>query len=166
MAPPSSIPLGGIRPRPLSPATRPFTPGTPATDCKTNGARARSEARLPARRPERPRGPGHHGPHRTVPGLDGAIARRLRRGVAGDLIRRFSDVVGTAPSGYLPQWRTDLTSQWPRGTGGSAETVARMVGHTSVAAFTRAFTRAHSRSPGSFRRAFAEVANRSAKDRS
>ncbi|MFB7077767.1 helix-turn-helix domain-containing protein [Streptomyces sp. NPDC056308] len=71
-----------------------------------------------------------------------------------------------APSGCLHQWRTDLTSQRRRGTGGSAETVAGAVGYTSVPAFTRAFTRAHSRSPGSFRRAFVEVANRSACARS
>ncbi|MER8089905.1 AraC family transcriptional regulator [Streptomyces sp. NPDC094048] len=97
--------------------------------------------------------------------MDRAIARRLRRGVAGDLIRRFSDVAGTAPSGYLHQWRMDLTSQRLRRTDGAAETVARAACYISVLAFTRAFTRAHSRSPGSFRRAFVEVANRSAKDR-
>ncbi|MFJ5724444.1 helix-turn-helix domain-containing protein [Streptomyces sp. NPDC093149] len=78
------------------------------------------------------------------------------------LVLRSSDVVGVAPSGYLHQWRMNLTSQRPRGTGDPAENVARAVGYTSVAAFTRAFTRARSRSPGSFRQAFAEVANRSA----
>ncbi|WP_457512006.1 cupin domain-containing protein [Streptomyces sp. TE33382] len=72
------------------------------------------------------------------------------------LIRHFADVVGTTPSAYLHQWRMDLASQQLRGTGDSVETIAHAVGYTSVPAFTRAFARTHSRSPGSFRRTFAD----------
>ncbi|WP_227998955.1 AraC family transcriptional regulator [Nocardia australiensis] len=72
------------------------------------------------------------------------------------LIRRFGEVVGTTPSAYLGQWRMDLASRRLRDTDDPVEAVAHDVGYTSVPAFTRAFTRAHSRSPARYRRSTAE----------
>lgn len=67
------------------------------------------------------------------------------------LSRRFLAVAGESPASYLTRWRMDLAALRLRDTSDSLETIARSVGYTSVYAFSRAFSRARSQSPGRYR---------------
>jgi AraC-like DNA-binding protein len=74
------------------------------------------------------------------------------------LSRRFAAVAGQSPGGYLTRWRMDLAALRLRDTSDTLETIARSVGYTSVHAFSRAFSRARSQSPGRYRSASRAVA--------
>jgi AraC-like DNA-binding protein len=67
------------------------------------------------------------------------------------LTRRFAAVTGESPGAYLTRWRMDLAARRLRDTSDTLEEVARSVGYTSVYAFSRAFSRARSQSPGRYR---------------
>jgi AraC-like DNA-binding protein len=67
------------------------------------------------------------------------------------LSRRFLAVAGESPGGYLTRWRMDLAALRLRDTNDTLETIAHSVGYTSVYAFSRAFSRARSQSPGRYR---------------
>ena len=67
------------------------------------------------------------------------------------LSRRFPAVVGQTPAAYLTRWRMDLAALRLRDTDDDLETIACSVGYTSVYAFSRAFSRAHTEPPGRYR---------------
>ena len=67
------------------------------------------------------------------------------------LARRFREVAGETPGGYLTRWRMDLAAVRLRDTDETLEAIARSVGYTSVYAFSRAFRRARLEAPGRFR---------------
>jgi AraC-like DNA-binding protein len=67
------------------------------------------------------------------------------------LSRRFVSVTGEPPGAYLTRWRMDLAARRLRDTGDSLEVIAQSVGYTSVYAFSRAFNRVRSHSPGQYR---------------
>ena len=69
------------------------------------------------------------------------------------LARRFPAATGATPAAYLALWRMDLAAVRLRDTHESIETIAEGVGYGSVPAFSRAFTRAHGRTPGRYRSA-------------
>lgn len=84
------------------------------------------------------------------PWTTAALAREA--GVSrATLTRRFAAVTGESPGAYLTRWRMDLAARRLRDTSDSLEAVARSVGYTSVYAFSRAFSRARSQSPGRYR---------------
>jgi AraC-like DNA-binding protein len=65
---------------------------------------------------------------------------------------RFGARVGMAPMRYLASWRMQVAAQRLRDTQRSVAQVAEEVGYESEAAFTRAFKREFSVSPGRWRR--------------
>ena len=67
------------------------------------------------------------------------------------LTRRFPAATGHTPAAYLATWRMDLAAVQLRDTHDSLEAIAATVGYGSVPAFSRAFTRAHGRTPGRYR---------------
>lgn len=67
------------------------------------------------------------------------------------LVRRFPAAIGATPAAYLANWRMDLAAVQLRDTHDSLEAIADDVGYGSVPAFSRAFTRAHGRTPGRYR---------------
>ena len=67
------------------------------------------------------------------------------------LARRFPAATGLSPAAYLATWRMDLASVQLRDSHDSLEAIAATVGYGSVPAFSRAFTRAHGRTPGRYR---------------
>ncbi|CCH30438.1 AraC family transcriptional regulator [Actinosynnema sp. NPDC047251] len=67
------------------------------------------------------------------------------------LARRFPAATGATPAAYLANWRMDLAAVRLRDTHDSLEAIASAVGYGSVPAFSRAFTRAHGRTPGRYR---------------
>jgi AraC-like DNA-binding protein len=75
------------------------------------------------------------------------------------LIRRFAAALGEPVGAYLSRWRMDLASLRLRDTGDSLETVARLSGYQSAAAFSRAFKQSRGVSPGQFRRNSQAVEN-------
>jgi AraC-like DNA-binding protein len=68
------------------------------------------------------------------------------------LARRFSDLVGETPLGYLTRWRMDLAAQRLRDTDDTIAAVATIAGYRSEYAFSRAFTRHRGIAPGRYRR--------------
>jgi AraC-like DNA-binding protein len=68
------------------------------------------------------------------------------------LARRFSDLVGETPLGYLTRWRMDLAAQRLRDTDDTIAAVAAAVGYRSEYAFSRAFARHRGIAPGRYRR--------------
>jgi AraC-like DNA-binding protein len=68
------------------------------------------------------------------------------------LIRRFSELVGEPPLGYLTRWRMHLAAQRLKHTSDSVGTIARDVGYSSEYAFNRAFSRHRGQPPGRYRR--------------
>src|SRR5262249_50281053 len=68
------------------------------------------------------------------------------------LARRFSDLVGETPLGYLTRWRMDLAAQRLRDTDDSIAAAAALAGYRSEYAFSRAFTRNRGIAPGRYRR--------------
>ncbi len=67
------------------------------------------------------------------------------------LSRRFPAATGTTPVAYLATWRMDLAAVRLRDSLESLETIAADVGYGSVPAFSRAFARAHGKTPGRYR---------------
>ena len=67
------------------------------------------------------------------------------------LTRRFAAATGESPGAYLNRWRMDVAARRLRDTDDSLETIAQSVGYTSVYAFSRAFSRSRSQSPGRYR---------------
>jgi AraC-like DNA-binding protein len=65
---------------------------------------------------------------------------------------RFTRIAGRPPMAYLTELRMELARDLLLGTSETAKQVARRTGYTSDAAFSRAFTRHHGRSPGQWRR--------------
>jgi AraC-like DNA-binding protein len=68
------------------------------------------------------------------------------------LARRFSDLVGETPLGYLTRWRMDLAAQRLRDTDDAIAAVAAIAGYRSEYAFSRAFARHRRIAPGRYRR--------------
>ena len=68
------------------------------------------------------------------------------------LARRFSDLVGETPLGYLTRWRMDLAAQRLRDSDETIAAVAAAVGYRSEYAFSRAFARHRGIAPGRYRR--------------
>ncbi|WP_329360920.1 AraC family transcriptional regulator [Streptomyces sp. NBC_01483] len=67
------------------------------------------------------------------------------------LSRRFPAATGQTPASYLATWRMDLAAVQLRDSHEPLEAIAATVGYGSVPAFSRAFTRAHGRTPGRYR---------------
>jgi AraC-like DNA-binding protein len=67
--------------------------------------------------------------------------------------RRFTDLVGQAPLGYLTWWRMNLAAQLLRDEHRGLTEIARSVGYTSPYAFSNAFKRHHGVAPTTFRHA-------------
>jgi AraC-like DNA-binding protein len=65
---------------------------------------------------------------------------------------RFTRILGQPPMTYLTELRMELARDLLLGSGETAKQVARRTGYMSDAAFNRAFTRHHGRSPGQWRR--------------
>jgi AraC-like DNA-binding protein len=79
-----------------------------------------------------------------------ALAREAATSRA-TLARRFPDLVGYTPAGYLTRWRMDLAAQRLRTTTDPIGPIARAVGYTSEYAFNRAFARTTGQTPGRYR---------------
>lgn len=79
-----------------------------------------------------------------------ALAREAATSRA-TLARRFPDLVGDTPAGYLTRWRMDLAAQRLRTTTDPIGPIARAVGYTSEYAFNRAFARTTGQTPGRYR---------------
>lgn len=69
------------------------------------------------------------------------------------LARRFVELVGQTPLGYLGRWRMDVAAQMLRETEEPVAAVGRRVGYHSEFAFSRAFARARGEPPARYRRA-------------
>ncbi|MFF3565413.1 AraC family transcriptional regulator [Streptomyces sp. NPDC002574] len=84
------------------------------------------------------------------PWTTAALAREV--GVSrATLDRRFAAATGESPGAYLTRWRMDLAARRLRDTDDSLDAIAASVGYSSGYAFSRAFRRACSQSPGRFR---------------
>jgi AraC-like DNA-binding protein len=68
------------------------------------------------------------------------------------LSRRFTELVGEPPLGYLTRWRMDLAAKRLRDTDDTLAAIAGDVGYTSEYAFARAFARERGEPPGRYRR--------------
>jgi AraC-like DNA-binding protein/quercetin dioxygenase-like cupin family protein len=68
---------------------------------------------------------------------------------------RFTSILGQPPMAYLTDLRMELARDLLQRSDGSAKQIAARVGYESDAAFSRAFTRRHGRSPGQWRKAHA-----------
>ncbi|MEU9304426.1 AraC family transcriptional regulator [Streptomyces sp. NPDC048269] len=76
----------------------------------------------------------------------------MRVGVSrASLARRFTEVVGEPPVGYLTGWRLALAADLLREPDATVETVARRVGYSSAFALSTAFKRVRGVSPRQFR---------------
>jgi AraC-like DNA-binding protein len=64
---------------------------------------------------------------------------------------RFTRILGQPPMAYLTELRMELARDLLLGSTETAKQVARRTGYKSDAAFNRAFTRHHGRSPGQWR---------------
>jgi AraC-like DNA-binding protein len=83
--------------------------------------------------------PGH-------PWTVAALAGRI--GVSrATLARRFTDLVGMPPMGYLTEWRIDLAADLLKNSDTTIDSIARQVGYGSAFAFSAAFKRARGVSP-------------------
>jgi AraC-like DNA-binding protein len=69
------------------------------------------------------------------------------------LARRFVELVGETPLGYLGRWRMDVAAEMLRDTEEPVAEVGRRVGYHSEFAFSRAFSRARGEPPARYRRA-------------
>ncbi|MCD0446631.1 AraC family transcriptional regulator [Glycomyces sp. A-F 0318] len=67
--------------------------------------------------------------------------------------RRFTDLVGQPPLGYLTSWRLTLAARLLADTDRPLASVARQVGYASEFAFAAAFKRDFGTPPGQFRKA-------------
>ncbi|MDA1361132.1 AraC family transcriptional regulator [Glycomyces luteolus] len=66
--------------------------------------------------------------------------------------RRFTELVGQPPLGYLTSWRLTLAARMLSDTDAPLATVARQVGYASEFAFAAAFKRDFGQAPGRFRK--------------
>lgn len=66
--------------------------------------------------------------------------------------RRFTDLVGQPPLGYLTSWRLTLAARLLADTDAPLSSVARQVGYASEFAFATAFKRDFGTPPGQFRK--------------
>lgn len=66
--------------------------------------------------------------------------------------RRFTELVGQPPLGYLTSWRLTLAARLLADTDAPLATVARQVGYASEFAFAAAFKRDFGQPPGRFRK--------------
>lgn len=69
------------------------------------------------------------------------------------LDNRFRDVLGLSPIRYLTGWRMHLALDLLAGTDATVGVTARRVGYETPEAFSRAFKRAHGKSPSHWREA-------------
>ena len=67
------------------------------------------------------------------------------------LDQRFRDLLGRPPMGYVRDWRMHVAKELLGRRDLTVGAVARMVGYQAVEAFSRAFRRAHGRSPAEWR---------------
>ncbi len=67
--------------------------------------------------------------------------------------RRFSELIGQPPLGYLTWWRMTTAARLLRATEAPLRSIAAEVGYTSEFAFANAFKRTHRVPPGAYRRA-------------
>ena len=67
--------------------------------------------------------------------------------------RRFAQLVGVPPLGYVTRWRIELALRSLRDTDRTLAAIASDVGYDSEFAFSRAFKRRLGASPGHYRRA-------------
>ena len=67
------------------------------------------------------------------------------------LDQRFREVLGRSPIKYLTEWRMHLADDLLRTTDLSVAAISRRIGYESEEAFSRAFRRGHSNSPGAWR---------------
>ena len=90
----------------------------------------------------------HDAPERpwTVGGLAAEVG--LSRAA---LARRFHDVVGEPPMGYLTGWRLALAADLLLESDTTVSAVSRRVGYSSPFTFSTAFKRAYGRSPSEYR---------------
>jgi AraC-like DNA-binding protein len=68
------------------------------------------------------------------------------------LARRFGELAGQTPLGYLTRWRMDVAAQRLRDTDDTIAAIAAAVGYRSEYAFSRAFARHRGIAPGRYRR--------------
>ena len=68
------------------------------------------------------------------------------------LADRFIRLIGVPPMHYLASWRMQVATEKLRNTSASLAQVAEMVGYDSEAAFSRAFKKAFSAAPATWRR--------------
>jgi AraC-like DNA-binding protein len=71
------------------------------------------------------------------------------------LARRFTDLVGEPPMGYLTSWRIALAADLLRDHERTLTSIARQVGYASPFALSTAFKRATGVSPAAHRAALA-----------
>ena len=64
---------------------------------------------------------------------------------------RFREVLGLPPMRYVNEWRMRVAQELLSTTEGTIAHIARRVGYDSEEAFSRAFKRVHSQSPGAWR---------------
>ncbi|MFY0406629.1 AraC family transcriptional regulator [Solicola sp. PLA-1-18] len=79
------------------------------------------------------------------------LAERASLSRAG-LAKRFTELVGEPPMGYLTQWRLTLAADLLRAGDDTVEVVARQVGYSSAFALSAAFKRVRGVSPSEHRR--------------
>lgn len=75
------------------------------------------------------------------------------------LARRFAELVGEPPMGYLAGWRLDLAADLLRGTDAKLGEIARRVGYGSPFALSVAFTRVLGVTPRAYRAGRARAAD-------
>jgi AraC-like DNA-binding protein len=92
----------------------------------------------------------HREPERHWTVADLASAAAVSRSL---LDERFRDVLGRSPIKYLTEWRMHLAEELLATTEMGVVAVARRIGYDSEEAFSRAFKRAHGRSPSHWRAA-------------
>ena len=70
----------------------------------------------------------------------------------------FTHLIGVAPMHYLANWRMQVAAQELRNRSTSLAQVANTVGYESEAAFSRAFKKAFSTAPATWRRSHSQTA--------
>ena len=65
--------------------------------------------------------------------------------------RRFTEVLGEPPAGYLKQWRMNLAARWLREGDRGVGTIGAELGYSGAPAFSRAFKEAFGVSPTVYR---------------
>ncbi|WP_323184564.1 AraC family transcriptional regulator [Streptomyces sp. NBC_00199] len=86
----------------------------------------------------------------AAPWTVAALANEAGRSRAA-FARRFTDLVGQPPLGYLTWWRMTTAARLLKTTDAPLRTVANQVGYASEFAFANAFKRTHHTAPGKFR---------------